>query len=299
MNLSSSEKESSETAVWPPKWGQERRLEFIDFRLLWDGRLNRADLVNFFSISIPQASIDLALYQERAPGNMVYDRQEKAYLASSTFVPFVTSPDAHSFLNQIRQVEGQMLPRDSTFLGWYPPSGVVRHPTRRVDAGTLRIILHSIRWKESVRITYQSMNHPDPTEREIGPHAIAFDGVRWHARAFCFVHNDFRDFVFARILSIARGRPMEIEAQKDTAWQNVLGIVVKANPDLTLAQRRAIELDYGMDQGILRFEVREALLFYLLQQLSLLPSSPKDLHQQIVLANREALEPYFKQLPTS
>jgi hypothetical protein len=92
---------------------------------------------------------------------------------------------------------------------------------------------------------------------------------------------------------------MEIEAQKDTAWLNVLGIVVNANTDLTLAQRRAIELDYGMEQGILRFDVREALLFYLLQQLSLLPSSPKDLHQQIVLANREALEPYFKQLQTS
>jgi hypothetical protein len=54
-----------------------------------------------------------------------------------------------------------------------------------------------------------------------------------------------------------------------------------------------------MEQGSLRFEVREALLFYLLQQLSLLPSSPKDPHQQIVLANREALEPYFNQLPSS
>jgi hypothetical protein len=299
VNLGSSDKESSESAVWPPKWGPERRLEFIDFRLLWDGRLNRADLANFFSISIPQASIDLALYQERAPGNMIYDRQEKAYLASSTFAPFVTSPDAHSFLNQIRQVEAQMLPRESTFLGWYPPSGVVLHPTRRVDAGTLRMILYAIRRKESVRITYQSMNHPDPTEREIGPHAIAFDGVRWHTRAFSFEHDAFRDFVFARILSIARGRPMEIDAQKDTAWLNMLGVVVKANPELTLAQRRAIELDYGMEQGSLRFEVREALLFYLLQQLSLLPSSPKDPHQQIVLANREALEPYFKQLPTS
>ena len=91
---------------------------------------------------------------------------------------------------------------------------------------------------------------------------------------------------------------MGIDTQKDTVWSNILGIVLKANPGLTLAQRRAIELDYGMEQGILRFEVREALLFYLLQQLSLLPSSPKDPHQQIVLANREDLEPYFKQLPS-
>jgi hypothetical protein len=45
-------------------WGQERRLEFIDFRLLWEGRLNRADITTFFRISVPQASLDLAKYQE-------------------------------------------------------------------------------------------------------------------------------------------------------------------------------------------------------------------------------------------
>lgn len=58
-------------------WGQERRLEFIDFRLLWEGRLNRADITEFFRISVPQASLDLAKYQEIAPGNMVYDRTQK------------------------------------------------------------------------------------------------------------------------------------------------------------------------------------------------------------------------------
>ena len=40
--------------------GQERRFEFIEFRLLWDGRLNRADLTAYFGISVPQASMDLA-----------------------------------------------------------------------------------------------------------------------------------------------------------------------------------------------------------------------------------------------
>ena len=49
------------------KWGVERRLEFIEFRLFWEGSINRADLVEFFGVSVPQASKDLALYQERAP----------------------------------------------------------------------------------------------------------------------------------------------------------------------------------------------------------------------------------------
>ena len=33
-------------------WGQQQRLEFIDFRLFWEGRLNRSDLMDFFGMSL-------------------------------------------------------------------------------------------------------------------------------------------------------------------------------------------------------------------------------------------------------
>ncbi len=62
------------------KWGVERRLEFIEFRLFWEGSINRADLVEVFGVSVPQASKDLTLYQERAPGNMEYDTRAKRYV---------------------------------------------------------------------------------------------------------------------------------------------------------------------------------------------------------------------------
>ena len=51
------------------KWGVERRLEFIEFRLFWEGAINRSDIVEVFGVSVPQASKDLTLYQERAAGN--------------------------------------------------------------------------------------------------------------------------------------------------------------------------------------------------------------------------------------
>ncbi|MES2390903.1 MAG: hypothetical protein V4555_04635, partial [Acidobacteriota bacterium] len=50
----------AEEQLLPARWGQERRLEFIEFRLQWEGRVNRSDLVNYFSISVPQASLDFA-----------------------------------------------------------------------------------------------------------------------------------------------------------------------------------------------------------------------------------------------
>lgn len=63
------------------RWGVERRLEFIEFRLFWEGSINRGDIVDTFGVSVPQASKDLSLYQERAPGNMEYDTREKRYVA--------------------------------------------------------------------------------------------------------------------------------------------------------------------------------------------------------------------------
>ena len=43
------------------RWGIERRLEFIEFRLYWEGGVNRSDIVEEFGVSVPQASKDLTL----------------------------------------------------------------------------------------------------------------------------------------------------------------------------------------------------------------------------------------------
>jgi hypothetical protein len=75
------------------KWGVERRLEFIEFRLFWEGGVNRSDIIEMFDVSVPQASKDLTLYQERAPKNAVYDKSAKRYVASDVFQPCFLRPD--------------------------------------------------------------------------------------------------------------------------------------------------------------------------------------------------------------
>ena len=62
------------------RWGVERRLEFIEFRLFWEGHVNRSDLIDSFGISVQQASTDLNRYLGLAPANMVYDKSGKAYV---------------------------------------------------------------------------------------------------------------------------------------------------------------------------------------------------------------------------
>ena len=44
-------KKSDLSANASNKWSRKRRIEFIDFRLSIDGKINRADLVDFFGIS--------------------------------------------------------------------------------------------------------------------------------------------------------------------------------------------------------------------------------------------------------
>jgi predicted DNA-binding transcriptional regulator YafY len=139
------------------------------------------------------------------------------------------------------------------------------------------------------------MSRAVPTARTISPHAIAFDGFRWHVRAYCHEHQDFRDFLFARILEIASGDRSPIDPKTDAVWQRELEAVIVPHPSLTEGQRRAIELDYGMEGGRLVIKTREALFLYLLKHLGLLrePDIRAASDQQIVLANRDALKPFF------
>ncbi len=276
-------------------WGQNRRLEFIDFRLLWEGRINRSDLTDFFDISVPQASLDLARYQELAPNNLEYDKREKAYLATPKFEPFITPQDSSRFLNSLLAVNLGMMSREMSFIGWYPNFSAVLSPSRQIEPTILFQVLEAIRKKVMLEVDYQSLTRPDPTNRKISPHAIAYDGFRWHTRAYCHEHEDFRDFVFARILSIKGKSPSTSDESKDSAWHNLLNLVLTPHPGLPPAQKRAIELDYGMQDGTVTIETREALLFYILRRLGLQKSGEISTQaQQIVLANTKELAPYLK-----
>jgi hypothetical protein len=282
--------------IWPPKWGQERRLEFIDFRLLWDGRLNRSDLTAFFGISVPQASTDLALYQQMAPKNLVYDKQQKAYVAAAEFSPVLASPDSLSFLNQVRQVEARLLPKASTFLGWYPPAGVVRPPLRSVPTPVLRLVLEAIRSNRVLRVFYQSMNRDNPSYRNIGPHAIVFDGMRWHVRAYCFEHQEFRDFVMARILEGEKIDSPSVDPNKDDCWKTAVTVMVKTAPHLTTGQRRAIALEYGMENYRLSILARKALLLYVLKQLPIVTDEPSTKYNHLQIENSGEISQHLKDM---
>ena len=273
-----------------PRWSQERRLEFIDFRLRWNRTVNRGELVEFFRISIQQASADLAYYSHLAPRNMEYDKSLKTYRATASFRPVLTKDDAHSYLSELLGLSVGTLGPSASFIGWQPPHDIVRYPARPIVIGTLLRLVWAIRDNDELLVSYQSMRRSTSTTRWIGPHALAFDGQRWHVRAWCQENKDFRDFVISRIQRIDESREATVSAEDDSRWNTYIEIVIKPREGLTNDQRRAIETDFGMTCGRLKLSCRKALAFYLLRQMQL-DRSP-DLSpaaQPLELINRDEL----------
>ncbi len=157
------------------RWGGvEQRLEFIEFRLFWEGGINRADITGFFGVSVPQASKDLTQYQELAPENVRYDRSQKRYFATDSFKLRFLKPDADRYLAQLTFAVDPILHGERTGLASLPSVDTMPVPHRRVDVLVLRTILAPVRDATSVGVLYQSMNElrPAPIWRRITPHAF-------------------------------------------------------------------------------------------------------------------------------
>ena len=273
------------------RWGVEQRLEFIEFRLFWEGHVNRSDLMEQFGVSVNQASTDLNRYIGFAPDNMVYDKSARTYVRGSDFKAQFLEPDASRYLAQLRSLADGILDREDSWIANLPPYAAAPTPVRGVNPVTLRSVVGAIRRTEAIEVKYQSLSSPEPRWRWIAPHAIAFDGFRWHTRAFCQTDECFKDFLLSRVLKIRGSRESDASADDDSDWHSEVTLEVAPHPELSETQAKVISLDYGMRSGKAKIKVRRALLYYALKRLGLdtdpAARTPQD--QQIVLINREEI----------
>lgn len=268
-------------------WGQGRRLEFIDFRLRWEGRLNRSDLMEFFSISTPKASMDIGRYLELAPGNAFYDRSSRSYVAAEDFRPLFPDNNPERYLAELLARAAGTTPRELSFVGWSPDIGVMPRPSRIARPDVLLRLLEAMRKHKALKVVYQSMWTPHPEERVLAPHALAHDGMRWHVRAYCSLRKKFLDFQLGRFLEVSPSDAPGSDGTDDSAWHRLVPLVLAPHPALSPEQQHAIALDYGMVEGSTTLQCRQSMLFYTLRSLRLLKEGvepPQD--QQITLRNR-------------
>jgi predicted DNA-binding transcriptional regulator YafY len=105
-------------------------------------------------------------------------------------------------LTQVRAVKDGLVPEEQSWIGVFPDYSGAPIPARGVNPEILREAYTALIDAKALTITYQSLSRPEPSARVIEPHALAFDGWRWHARAFCRNDAVFKDFLISRIPAV-------------------------------------------------------------------------------------------------
>ncbi len=239
-----------------PIWSERQRLIFLEKILYWRGWANRRDLMQKFGISVPQSSNDMVAYLAMNPEACVYNTRRKRYEATPNFRPMLFEPDFSV---------------DSVHLGWEGGEGAwvvfpnltVRQPNPEI----FRALTRSACAREALLVQYFSVSSGKEENRWITPHAFAHDGLRWHCRAYCHKNKDYRDFVIGRIGQVIESRSDELNLLADEAWHKQVSLVIRPHERLGAAARRALELDYGMQGGVLRWLTRKALEIYVRRRL--------------------------------
>ena len=271
------------------RWGVCRRLEFIEFRLFWDGRVNRRDLTERFGISSQQASVDIGQYEKMAPNNVAYDLAGKAYRRTEHFKPAFISETVDRYLIQLVAIENEWMRAEDTWFDAIPTLEVITLRRRPTDSRVLLRVLDAVRNQWEVDIEYASLTGSVQSSRSIAPHALAHSAGRWYVRSWSRDHNDFRDYSLNRIRAVAGSRPASVDPALDFEWMHMMNLVILPNPDLSRERQRAVAAEHRMTDGRLVWPCRLSLSFYFMSEhnLDVEPGVLPPEKQQIILQNRD------------
>ncbi len=241
---------------------QRERLWQIDFLARFRGQLTRHDLAQRFEIALSNATRDFTLYRQLAPDNLDYDHSNKVYRRSAGFKPLFSYDREHTL--QALSL-GQSIGLDTC---QQPILVDAASNLNQPDLDILATVSRAIYASQPLSITYVSASSGEH-KREIVPHSLVNTGLRWHVRAYCRKHKDFRDFVLTRITKASTHsstvNPDKEGIQQDSAWHTQINIELMPHPHASFA--RAIELDYGLQPGQrLQLTLRAATAAYLLRR---------------------------------
>lgn len=250
-----------------------KRLEFIEFSLFWEGQIGRKQIKDQFEISLQQATIDLNAYLELAPSNMLYNPRVKRYVPQENFEPVLIKGSSAEYFRFFDAYVQNYRTAEEVWMSSIPDYKSVSKPKRHISATILRSVLKAIRENQSFEMTYVSLhsNAGKVAPRKVSPHALATDGNRWHMRAYDHSHERFADFVLSRIEKAAGFEDTDIKPEQDIVWDTQRVLCFIPHADLEPKKQAKIADEYEMDNGVLRLEVSQAMLFYYLRQFGFNP----------------------------
>ena len=281
-----------EQSLVSPRWSVRRRLEFIEFRLFWSGRLNRSDLTEMFGISAPQGSADIKDYERLAPENITYDPTLKAFIRTPAFSPIFIGAYTDHYLLQIVALSGGWMRMEDTWFEAMPRVEIATLKRQPTDTAILLKVLAAIEGRKEIDISYLSLTGSSSEARTIAPHAFAYAAGKWYVRSWAREHNDFRDYVLGRIVGVAGERPCPVDSSLDFEWAHMINLEVIPNEGLSPERREAVAREHRMEDGKLLIPCRLSLSFYLMSEhnLDVEPGVLSPLKQQLQLINRVEVE---------
>ena len=254
----------------PEQWAVLERLRFIERAAYWRGWVQRSDLMEVFGKGSAQVSADFQKYLEINPGALAYSTSRKRY-------------EGQEGMQQVLQ-ESRLEDAVGVFMaaGRLPFTGAAESsrsgmvewvvlPERRAAVEVERRVFQAVMHRLRLRVRYLSIHGNSDEWRWIQPHALAHSGHRWHVRAWCAKNQDYRDFTLGRIAEAEWPVPGEALPTADVQWDTMSLLTVRPCASLTDEQKSAVALEYGMTDGVLRLNVREAMRLYVERQLGLVP----------------------------
>lgn len=241
---------------------QRERLFHIDFRLYFLGTVNRNDLVSRFGIKEAAATRDITLYKELAPKNLEYDTKAKTYIQREGFKPLFNYSANQALTALLHGFGDGFVSSSKTFLAAEAPTQL-----NLPSCDILAFVTRAIHSQQAIHIHYRSLSS-GLTQREIVPHTLVDNGLRWHVRGFDRHRNQFADFVINRI-----GKPCLLNGSTitdaetkvaDLQWHQIVELHLVPHP--LLKHPETIAHEYGMVNGELNITVRAAVAGYVLRR---------------------------------
>ena len=243
-------------------FAQKQRLAYIDFKLYFTGMVTRSEIVTHFELGLAAATRDLKFYKDNAPENMAYDNVEKKYFITTQFKPIFKHDARRTLIKLANNISDGFDAIGDTSFPIESPS-----PLNVPDIDIIAKLSQAIINHKPISVIYTSLSSGSGA-RELVPHSIVDNGLRWHLRAYDRKSKSFRDFVLTRITKatiLAQTPSPEEDKLEDHQWMRMVPLQIIPHPN-NVKHPTAIKLDFGMEKGILEVNVRAAMAGYLLRR---------------------------------
>ncbi len=246
----------------------QQRLSILELLLLWEGFLNRSRVAALLGLGDIRSSQLIQEFRDAHPRWVEWNTKSRSYHATSVAyartTPAAKAHDRAESLAKYLSLVG--LPYVSGDTVDVAPVCAAFPDLSTPEPQVFAALSQAIRSSMAVEITYRSMKEPAPHQRIISPHHLVRAGRRWHVRAYCETHQEFRDYALGRIADVkTAGLPRERSEADDTAWNAHVPVRLIAHPELSRAQEEVIRFEYFDNTSARVVTCRGALVGYFVQ----------------------------------